>query len=70
MVVNTGGGGRTVSDAGALLTPEAEAVMCTVPLDTPVATLPLMVATELPSDAQANVIAFSTLLNWSYPTAV
>ena len=58
-------------DAGALLMPEAEAVMCTVPGETPVATLPLMVAIEvLPSDAQVKVIPLIGWLNWSYATAV
>ena len=70
-VVNTDGGGRTVSDAGPLLMPEADAVMWTVPGATPVATLPLRVATEpLPSEAQVNVIPLIKLLNWSYPAAV
>ena len=71
IVANAGGGGRTVSEAGALTMPEAEAVMCIVPGATPVATLPLSIAIAvLPSDAQSNVIPFITLLNWSYPTAV
>ena len=71
IVVNTGGGGSTVREAGALLMPEAEAVMCTVPGETPVATLPLIVAIEvLPSDAQVKLIPFIGLLNWSYATAV
>jgi len=70
-LVNTDGGGRTVSDAGPLLMPEADAVMWTVPGATPVATLPLRVATEpLPSEAQVNVIPLIKLLNWSYPVAV
>jgi len=51
--------------------PEDEAVMCTVPGETPVATLPLRVAIELlPSDAHVKVIPLITLLNWSYPTAL
>ena len=70
-LVNTNGGGSTVSDAGPLLMPEAEAVMWTVPGAIPVATLPLRVATEpLPSEAQVNVIPLIKLLNWSYPAAV
>lgn len=71
IVFNAGGGGSTVSDAGALLMPEAEAVICTVPGAIPVATLPLSIAIALlPSEAQAKVSPFITLLNWSYPTAV
>ena len=70
-LVNTDGGGRTVSNAGPLLMPEADAVMWTVPGATPVATLPLRVATEpLPSEAQVKVISLIKLLYWSYPAAV
>jgi len=71
IVVNEGGGGITVSEAAALVTPEAEAVMCRVPGPTPVATFPFSIATELfPSDDHVNVRPLITLLNWSYPTAV
>ena len=50
---------------------EADAVICIVPADTPVATLLLSIAIAvLPSDAHVNVMPFITLLNWSYPTAV
>ena len=71
ILVNAGGGGNTVSDAGALLIPAAEAVICTVPAATPVATLPLRIAIALvPSEAHENVTPLITLLNWSYPTAV
>ena len=71
IVVNTGGGGSTVSAAGALLIPEAEAVMCTVPAATPIAVLPFTIAIELAlSDDQVKVIPLIALLNWSYPTAV
>jgi hypothetical protein len=70
-LVNTGGGGRTINEAGALLILEADAVICTIPGETPDATFPLRVATEpLPSDAQVKVIPLIKLLNWSYPTAV
>jgi hypothetical protein len=62
MVVNTGGGGSTVRDADALLMPEADAVMCTVPGDTPVAS-PLSTVAELPLDDHTKMIPFITLLN-------
>ena len=61
----------TINEAGALLILEADAVICTIPGETPDATFPLRVATEpLPSDAQVKVIPLIKLLNWSYPTAV
>ena len=43
MVVNAGGGGSTVNNAGELLTPCAEATMFAVPWHTPVAEDPLSV---------------------------
>ena len=71
IVLREGGGGVTVSEAGALVMPKAEAVMCVIPGPAPVATFPLSIATELfPSDDHVNVRPFITLLNWSYPTAV
>jgi hypothetical protein len=71
IVVNAGGGGKMVNDAGALLMPEADALICIAPADTPVATLLLRIAIALlPSDAHVNVMPFIKLLNWSYPTAV
>src|ERR1700745_3873811 len=71
MLVSTGGGGSTISDAGALLTPEADAVICAVPDESPVARPALIVAIEPSSfEPQVNVIPVITLLNWSYPVAV
>ena len=71
IVVSEGGAGVTVSDAGALVMPNAEAVICVVPGPAPVATFPLSIAIELlPSDDHVKVMPLITLLNWSNPTAV
>jgi hypothetical protein len=61
MVVNTGGGGSTVNNAGELLTPCAEATMFAVPLHTPVAEDALSV-TQLLVVAQVNAMPRMGLL--------
>ena len=61
MVVNAGGGGSTVNNAGELLTPCAEATMLAVPGHTPVAEDPLSL-TQLLLVAQVNAMALRGLL--------
>ena len=72
MVAKAGGGASTVSAAGALVTPEADAVTCMTPGDTPVATPPWKIAIALsfaPSSDEVHVNAIPAMgwLYWSKP---
>jgi hypothetical protein len=61
MLVNAGGGGSTVNNAGALLIPWAEATMPAVPWHTPMAEPPLSV-TQLLLVAHVNPMLVMGLL--------